>query len=209
MSLDLSRPVATRPDSEYTLTIEDAAERYEHAGHARTARTIQRYCASGHLDCRRLETQFGEKYLISEASVAKHIAYIEEVRPSATGRDGSRPVATTIDPEVSHEEPQPAVTTSLDPSRQVATNVVLEFVGDTPRQPASTSRDMSRRASTDLDIFEHPYVKRLEGEVEKWQGKFEDQVQRTQEVLESSNKNLMELQRTTTVGHAGKGTKAR
>jgi hypothetical protein len=52
----LSRPVAASPDSEYSLTIEDAADRYQHAGHARTARTIQRYCASGHLDCRRLET---------------------------------------------------------------------------------------------------------------------------------------------------------
>ena len=31
---------------------------------------------------------------------------------------------------------------------------------------------MSRRAATEFDIFEHPYVKRLEDEVEKWQGKW-------------------------------------
>jgi hypothetical protein len=42
----------------------------------------------------------------------------------------------------------------------------------------------------------------LETEVEKWQGKFEDQVQRTQEVLEASNRNLMELQRTTAVANS-------
>ena len=42
----------------------------------------------------------------------------------------------------------------------------------------------------------------MESEVEKWQGKFEDQVQRTQEVLVSSNKNLMELQRATTVANS-------
>jgi hypothetical protein len=41
---------------------------------------VQRYCAKGHLDCRRIETAFGEKYLISPASVDKHIAYIEESR---------------------------------------------------------------------------------------------------------------------------------
>ena len=76
---DLSRQAATNTDSEYTLSIEDALERYEHAGHPRTARSVQRYCAKGHLDCRRMETPFGEKYLISPASVAKHIAYIEEV----------------------------------------------------------------------------------------------------------------------------------
>ena len=202
MTDDLSRPVATSPDSEYSLTIEDAAERYEHAGHARTARTIQRYCASGHLDCRRLETQFGEKYLITEASVAKHIAYIEEVRPTATGRGASRPAATSVVAGFSRDEPRQPASTSADLSRQDATHVVAENQDDNPRQPASTGRDMSRQVATDLDIFEHPYVKRLETEVEKWQGKFEDQVQRTQEVLVSSNKNLMELQRTTAVANS-------
>src|SRR5580700_1846386 len=92
MSEDMSRQGATSPDSEYTLTIDEALARYDHAGHPRTARSVQRYCAKGHLDCRRIETPFGDKYLISPASVAKHIAYIEEVRPTATGHDMSRQV---------------------------------------------------------------------------------------------------------------------
>ena len=96
MDTDLSRQAATSPDSEYTLTIDEALQRYDHAGHPRTARSVQRYCALGHLDCRRMETPFGEKYLISPASVAKHIAYIEEVRPTATGHDMSRQVGTEI-----------------------------------------------------------------------------------------------------------------
>src|SRR5947209_17644036 len=96
MNGDQSRPVATTPDSDFTLTIDEAAFRYEHAGHPRTPRSIQRYCAKGHLDCRRIETQFGEKYLISPASIAKHIAYIEEVRPTTTGHDMPRPVATSF-----------------------------------------------------------------------------------------------------------------
>src|SRR5207248_488870 len=104
MTDDESRPVATTSDSEYSLSIDEAAARYEHAGHPRTPRSIQRYCAKGHLDCRRIETQFGEKYLITETSVAKHIAYIEEVRPVATSRDVPRPVATTVVQEVSHSE---------------------------------------------------------------------------------------------------------
>jgi len=70
--------------------------RYDHAGHPRTARSVQRYCAKGHLDCRRIETPFGEKYLISPNSVAKHIAYIEEVRPTATGHDLSRQVGAEV-----------------------------------------------------------------------------------------------------------------
>jgi hypothetical protein len=32
------------------------------------------YCAKGHLDCRRIETPFGEKYLISPASVATDLS---------------------------------------------------------------------------------------------------------------------------------------
>jgi hypothetical protein len=60
MTNDTSRHVATSPDSEYTLSIDEAAERYDHAGHPRTPRSIQRYCAKGHLDCRRIETPFGE-----------------------------------------------------------------------------------------------------------------------------------------------------
>jgi len=86
---DLSRPVATGDDTEYSLSVEEAAERYAFAGHPRTIRAIQRYCAKGDVDCRRMETQFGVKYMISPDSVAKHIAYIEEVRPVATSRDRS------------------------------------------------------------------------------------------------------------------------
>ena len=127
MTDDLSRPVATTPDSEFTLTIDDALERYARAGLARTPRGIQRYCAKGHLDCRRIETSFGEKYLISPASVDKHIAYIEEVRPVATGRDVPRQVATTGASEVSHDEQRQRAPTSSDLSRPVATEFVQQL----------------------------------------------------------------------------------
>lgn len=119
---DMSRPVATTPDSEYTLTIDDAAERYDHAGHPRTPRTIQRYCAKGHLDCRRMETPYGEKFMIAPASVAKHIAYIEEVRPVATSRDVPRPVATETALKERHDEHRQGAPTSDDLSRPVATD---------------------------------------------------------------------------------------
>jgi hypothetical protein len=122
MTDDLSRPVATISDSEYTLSIEEAAERYEHAGHPRTPRSIQRYCAKGHLDCRRLDTPFGEKFLITPASVANHIAYIEEVRPTATGRDVSRQAATDVAAQGNHDEPRQEASTGRDVSRQAATD---------------------------------------------------------------------------------------
>jgi hypothetical protein len=127
MTDDQSRLVATSPDSDFSLTIEDALERYAKAGLPRTPRSIQRYCAKGHLECRLIETQFGEKYLIAPASVDKHIAYIEEVRPVATGRDVPRPVATTVVPQESHDEPRQDAPTSDDLSRPVATAFVQQL----------------------------------------------------------------------------------
>ncbi|MBX3512061.1 MAG: hypothetical protein KF750_00585 [Xanthobacteraceae bacterium] len=129
MTPDPSRSVATRPDSDFTLSIDEALERYARAGHPRTPRSVQRYCAKGHLVCRLVETGFGEKYLIAPDSVDQHIAYINEVTP-ATGHDSSRPFATRRPAEASDEKPprtdetasqaERPVTTGPDVSRYVA-----------------------------------------------------------------------------------------
>src|SRR4051794_16220240 len=96
MNDDQSRQAATTSDTDFTLSIDDALQLYAGAGPPRTPRSVQRYCAKGHLQCRLIETEFGEKYLINSASVAKHIAYIHEVTP-ATSREVSRPFATSRD----------------------------------------------------------------------------------------------------------------
>ncbi len=142
-SPDTSRPVATSPDSDYTLTIDDALSLYEHAGHPRTPRSVQRYCAKGHLDCRRIETAIGEKYLINPASIKKHIAYIEEVRPVTTGRDRARPVGPAIQGDMPVAQP--------DRSRPVASSPA-EIRTDDPRQ-AATSPDTSRQLATTDDRY--------------------------------------------------------
>src|SRR5579859_5433279 len=99
MSDDKPRQAAASSDTDFTLTIDDAALLYERAGLPRTLRSIQRYCAKGHLDAHRVETAYGEKFLITPASVMRHIAYIEEVRQATTSRDEPRPVATSRDLE--------------------------------------------------------------------------------------------------------------
>jgi hypothetical protein len=122
MHLDERRPVATRPDSDFVLSIDEVLERYAHAGHPRTPRSVQRYCAKGHLQCRLVETGFGEKYLIAPESVDKHIGYIEEVTP-VTGRGNSRPVATSRTIERNEIQPPQKLrqdATSPDLSRYVA-----------------------------------------------------------------------------------------
>ena len=143
MTDDLSRQVATTDDSDFTFTIDEALERYSRAGLPRTPRSIQRYCAKGHLQCRLIETEFGEKYLIAPTSVDKHIAYIEEVRQAATSPDLSRHDAT-----------------SRDQSRPVARGTTT---AEPPRQGATTTDDLSRHAAT-------AYVGRLESENEFLRG---------------------------------------
>ena len=120
-SPDLSRQAATGDDSEYSLSIEEALARYEAAGIPRTTRSIQRYCAKGDLDAHRIETPFGEKFLITPASVERHIAYIHEVRPVATGRDVPRHAATTVAAENQDESLPSTAAPSGDEVRQAPT----------------------------------------------------------------------------------------
>jgi hypothetical protein len=97
MTPDQPRTDATRrdrsPGHQHTLSIDQTAELYAQAGHPRTPRAIQKYCALSKLDCHKVETETGEKYLVAPYSVERHIAYIKEVRTVASGRDHSRTFA--------------------------------------------------------------------------------------------------------------------
>ena len=118
---DLSRRDATDPEFNYSLSIEQVADRYAAAGHPRTHRTIQRYCAKGHLDARKMTTAFGDKYLVAPYSVTRHIAQTNEViafsgkttgddvaRQDAAGRDLSRQDATGRDTDTASSASAPA-----------------------------------------------------------------------------------------------------
>jgi hypothetical protein len=135
MTIDQTRLVATSNDSEFILTIEDALSLYAEAGIPRTPRSIQRYCAKEHLSSRRIETEFGEKYLVTRASVEKHIAYIKEVTPT-TSRDVPRPVATVVVAKNKDDMPRQEASTSSDLSRPVATTPPEEsrYVGVLERE---------------------------------------------------------------------------
>ena len=110
MTDELTRTDATSRersgDQQYSLSIEQAAELYAEAGHPRTIRAIQKYCALSKLDCHKVETVTGEKYLVAPYSVTRHIAYINEVRTVANGRDQSRPDAN-VRPTENKDEPTP------------------------------------------------------------------------------------------------------
>jgi hypothetical protein len=153
---DLARQDATDNDTDFSLSLEEVAERYERAGHPRTLRSLQRYCAGGHLDARKIATTMGDKYLVTPQSVARHIAQIVEfsqLDAVATGRDPSRQVATTIDLE--EEGQAPAIENGShiehDMARQATTEAVTEtFVNpQEPRHDMATGHDTMRQPATE------------------------------------------------------------
>ena len=127
---------------------------YAKAGIPRTPRSIQRYCAKQHLFSRRIETEFGEKYMITPASIEKHIAYIKEVTP-ATSRDMPRPVATIV---------------------------AAENKDDAQRQEPPPSTDLSRPVATSPDLSR--YVARLEGDIDFLRGQMDVKDNQIKEMTE-------------------------
>ena len=176
---DLSRQDATATDTDFTLSLEEVAERYARAGHARTLRSLQRYCASGHLDAQKIATTTGDKYLVTPQSVARHIAQIKEfaaLEAVAPFRDMSRPVASAVAPETPPapqpiaSQQDPAVTPDL--SRQGATESVPPVM-ETPVLPPSqrqepATHDTPRQVATEPAATGETsrYVAQLERQVE-------------------------------------------
>ena len=84
-----ARPDAPHDAPLYSVTVEEAAALYERAGVPRTIRRVQKYCARGDLDCKKLETEAGEKYYITMASIERHVAQISDAQ-AAAGRAPTR-----------------------------------------------------------------------------------------------------------------------
>lgn len=95
---DQPRPAASTDEHSYLLSVEEAADRYAAAGHPRTIRAIQKYCGRGDLESQKVETTYGERYLITPTSVDRHIAMIAE-RTAASGHVQPRTDAPVGNPE--------------------------------------------------------------------------------------------------------------
>jgi hypothetical protein len=114
------RLAASTDEHAFLLSVEEAADRYAAAGHPRTIRAIQKYCGRGDLESHKVETTYGERYLITPASIDRHIAMIIE-RSQASGRVQPRPDAPVRSsvtderpladgPTNGREQPRPAAT---------------------------------------------------------------------------------------------------
>jgi hypothetical protein len=118
------RPAAATDEHGYLLSVEEAADHYAAAGHPRTIRAIQKYCRRGDLESQKVETTYGERYLITPASIDRHIAMIIE-RAQASGHEQPRPDVTVRSnegdekrplkpPENIREQPRPAASEFQD-----------------------------------------------------------------------------------------------
>lgn len=173
---DTPRPDATSRDSQFSLTIEDAATLYAHAGHPRTLRTVQRYCASGHLECVKAQTMLGDKYYVEPSSVSRHIAQIEELMSlenRAPSRGLPRPVATPENQNTGGGEARQETAAPTVMSPPVAASISNIQNGasekhehDDLRQPATPGPDVSRPVAT-TDSGPSRLVAQLEKEVER------------------------------------------
>jgi hypothetical protein len=121
------RPPAPLDESSYTLSIDEAADRYAAAGFPRPTRRLQKYCARGDLDCRKVETSSGEKYLITPESIERHIAYIRQTA-TAAGRVPTRPDASERAPELPIVKPLEEGAPQLAPARPGAPDFQERYI---------------------------------------------------------------------------------
>lgn len=158
------RPAANTDEHTFLLSVEEAADRYAAAGHPRTIRAIQKYCGRGDLECQKVETTYGERYLITPASVDRHIAMIIE-RSQASVRDRSRTDAPV------RERPRPAAPIRVEESSALAS---VEHTAPGSEQPRPTTNTDDR------------YVKLLESENEFLRGQVTTKDAQIKELTERS-----------------------
>jgi hypothetical protein len=108
----IARPSATQ----YPLTLEEVSRLFDDAGLPRNARTLQRYCAAGRLDCIKEETATGLAYFVDPVSVGRAIKQLaqlhgltDEARHSPTSEDMPYPVALAVEPMTTPDAPRPSV----------------------------------------------------------------------------------------------------
>ena len=193
-SRDTSRHSATSYEPlRHTLTVHEVELQLSAAGVGRTPRTIQRLCDNRVFDAARLGGN--NEWFIAPDSVPKVIADFRahddlRARRVATLRDTAR-----------HDANEKGLNDANDMTRHGATQRDMS-VAQSLDNGTTTPHDTSRHDATDYDIYEHPYVKKLEDRVDKLETKYEAQVRRTEEIQIQSQEKILELQRMTTIGQS-------
>ena len=198
---DATRHDAPRHDHLHTMTVRELEAKINAAGIKMSRRQVIRHCKSGTFDATKLPAVNNvEEWFVAPSSVEKGIADIKVLQEQRSRRDATRQDMSDYDADLDALETGPESktdTSSHDATRQDTTGTKQE------PDPNATRQDTSRQVATqDLDIFVHPYVKKLEGQVEKWQEKYEDQVRRIEIIQSQHQRELIELSRMTAVANS-------
>jgi hypothetical protein len=189
---DTPQPVEAR----HTLTVREVEALFADAGVQRSHRHVLRLCQSGMLDAVKIPGgPSGEEWYVAPASVPKAVGDLKQIDAQRSRRGTTQPAVTALPQsdlkptlptdKPGHVPPERATSPSEDKPSNVETHPV-----------------MSRHGVTDRDIYDHPYVKKLEQRCERLEQKYEAQVRRTEEIQIKSQERLLELQRMTAVGQS-------
>src|SRR3984893_15769876 len=164
---DMSGHDAPQRDELHTVTLTELEVRVAAAGVLMSRRQLMRHCEAGTFDAKRLPAVNNlEQWFIAPASIDKGIADIKTLQESRARRDASRPIIAD------HDEVAPAPKFTPDVSGHDASERVATGTRSNDELNATTS-GTTRHDPTDHDIYDHPYVKRLEDRVEKLETKYE------------------------------------
>jgi hypothetical protein len=187
---------ATQRDERYTMTLRELEAAVAAAGVVMSRRQLMRHCAAGTFAAQKFPaTNNLEEWFIVPASVDKGIADIRALQELRARRDAARPDTT------GHVEPLAPIQNHSDGNSHDLSRPDTSDQSPQGGRGASQA-DMTRRDASDLAIFEHPYVKRLVSEIDRWQGKYQAQVHRTEEIQLKHQERLIDLQRMITIGQS-------
>jgi hypothetical protein len=88
----------SEPDKQFTLTVQQASERYAQLGHPKNPRSVRRFCQLGKISCVETQTDnFTKAYLIDPVAIDRHVQEIDETYkrsgPDTSGLDRPSPVS--------------------------------------------------------------------------------------------------------------------
>lgn len=178
---DTARHSALQPDEvRHTLTVREVEVMLAEAGVPRSHRHVLRMCQTGMLDAVKFPGgPTGDEWHVTPVSVPKAVGDLKQIDAQRARRSATRPAMAAY------------AAPTFDP-------IAAEQRDDIPTtQPA-----VARHGALDHDIYEHPYVKRLESQVEKIEKKYDDQVRRTEDIQLKSQQQIIELQRMTAIGQS-------
>jgi hypothetical protein len=193
---DTSGHDATRRDDIHTITVKELEARIIQAGIVMSHRQILRHCKAGTFEAQKLPAANNiEEWFIAPASVDKGIADIKTLQALRSRRDTSRRDMSVAD----DVEEGPKIKSDMSSHDATRHDVPQTEVS---HENIETQPVMSRHVAPEMDIYEHPYVKRLEERNEKLEAKYEAQVRRTEDIQMKSQQQIIELQRMTAIGQS-------